>query len=240
VDQFEILAVEGHGFSPGCPRLKPFSTAPSFRRAESPALPPLRFQTDKRCEVKNANSGSDRLEKIATRFSIASAVASCSVVTGTILRNASHRDRVFSASLDEELNLPVVIQEDALFLVQPDVHLSFITLLRTLSHNVGMQAPTLDTLLLSDIHLGSDISRARDAVALLQSCNFRRLILLGDIFSDLNFAQSRWRAALQPHTEARYGQQALLPLSRSPEHTLPAAFHQGSCQRPGLCQGRRD
>ena len=28
-----------------------------------------------------------------------------------------------------------------------------------------MQAPTLDTLLLSDIHLGSDISRARDAVA---------------------------------------------------------------------------
>jgi len=73
--------------------------------------------------------------------------------------------------------------------VQPDVHLPFIILLRTLSHNVGMQAPTLDTLLLSDIHLGSDISRARDAVALLQSCRFGRLILLGDIFSDLNFAR---------------------------------------------------
>jgi len=52
-----------------------------------------------------------------------------------------------------------------------------------------MQAPTLDTLLLSDIHLGSDISRAPEAVALLQSCNFRRLVLLGDIFSDLNFAR---------------------------------------------------
>jgi UDP-2,3-diacylglucosamine pyrophosphatase LpxH len=52
-----------------------------------------------------------------------------------------------------------------------------------------MQAPTVDTLLLSDVHLGSDISRARDALALLKSHGFRRLILLGDIFSDLNFAR---------------------------------------------------
>ena len=52
-----------------------------------------------------------------------------------------------------------------------------------------MQAPTFDTLLLSDTHLGSGISRARDACALLKSCSFRRLILLGDIFSDLNFAR---------------------------------------------------
>jgi UDP-2,3-diacylglucosamine pyrophosphatase LpxH len=59
-----------------------------------------------------------------------------------------------------------------------------------------MEAPTVDTLLLSDIHLGSDISRARDACALLKSCGFRRLILLGDIFSDLNFARlnsDHWR-----------------------------------------------
>src|SRR5271167_1738373 len=52
-----------------------------------------------------------------------------------------------------------------------------------------MQAPTFDTLLLSDTHLGSGISRARDALALLRSCSFRRLILVGDIFSDLNFAR---------------------------------------------------
>ena len=52
-----------------------------------------------------------------------------------------------------------------------------------------MQAPTFDTLLLSDIHLGSDISRARDALALLKSSTYRRLILLGDIFSDLNFGR---------------------------------------------------
>jgi len=44
-----------------------------------------------------------------------------------------------------------------------------------------------DTLILSDVHLGSEISRARDALALLKSTTFHRLILLGDIFNDLNF-----------------------------------------------------
>ena len=44
-----------------------------------------------------------------------------------------------------------------------------------------------DTLILSDVHLGSEISRAKDALDLLKSTTFRRLILLGDIFNDLNF-----------------------------------------------------
>lgn len=44
-----------------------------------------------------------------------------------------------------------------------------------------------DTLIISDVHLGSEISRAKDALSLLKSSNFHRLILLGDIFSDLNF-----------------------------------------------------
>ena len=44
-----------------------------------------------------------------------------------------------------------------------------------------------DTLILSDVHLGSEISRGRDALDLLKSTTFRRLILLGDIFNDLNF-----------------------------------------------------
>ena len=44
-----------------------------------------------------------------------------------------------------------------------------------------------DTLIISDVHLGSEISRAKDALFLLKSANFRRLILLGDIFNDLNF-----------------------------------------------------
>lgn len=44
-----------------------------------------------------------------------------------------------------------------------------------------------DTVIISDLHLGSDVSRAADALALLQSLCFKRLILLGDIFADLNF-----------------------------------------------------
>jgi UDP-2,3-diacylglucosamine pyrophosphatase LpxH len=44
-----------------------------------------------------------------------------------------------------------------------------------------------DTVIISDLHLGSDVSRAADALALLQSLCFKRLILLGAIFADLNF-----------------------------------------------------
>jgi len=50
-----------------------------------------------------------------------------------------------------------------------------------------MSDQVLDTLLVSDVHLGSEVSRARDALDLIQSLSFRRLVLLGDIFSDLNF-----------------------------------------------------
>lgn len=46
---------------------------------------------------------------------------------------------------------------------------------------------TYDTLILSDVHLGSELSRAQDALDVLQAHSFRRLVLLGDIFSDLNF-----------------------------------------------------
>jgi len=45
----------------------------------------------------------------------------------------------------------------------------------------------LDTVIISDLHLGSDVSRAGEALHFLQSVQFKRLILLGDIFSDLNF-----------------------------------------------------
>ncbi len=44
-----------------------------------------------------------------------------------------------------------------------------------------------DTLILSDLHLGSEVSRAAAAARMLRENQFRRLILLGDIFSDLNF-----------------------------------------------------
>jgi UDP-2,3-diacylglucosamine pyrophosphatase LpxH len=52
-----------------------------------------------------------------------------------------------------------------------------------------MDAPVHDTLILSDVHLGAEISRARAASAMLKGNSFRRLILLGDIFADLNFGR---------------------------------------------------
>ena len=50
-----------------------------------------------------------------------------------------------------------------------------------------MDPPIYDTLILSDLHLGADTSRAGDALRMLKENRFRRLILLGDIFADLNF-----------------------------------------------------
>lgn len=50
-----------------------------------------------------------------------------------------------------------------------------------------MASEIYDTLILSDLHLGSETSRARDALEVLQTHTFRRLVLLGDVFSDLNF-----------------------------------------------------
>ena len=50
-----------------------------------------------------------------------------------------------------------------------------------------MDPPVYDTLILSDLHLGSEMSRARDATRVLKENRFQRLILLGDIFADLNF-----------------------------------------------------
>src|SRR6516225_4974103 len=46
-----------------------------------------------------------------------------------------------------------------------------------------------DTIVISDVHLGSEVSRAGDALDLLQSVRFNRLILLGDMFADLNFGR---------------------------------------------------
>jgi UDP-2,3-diacylglucosamine pyrophosphatase LpxH len=52
-----------------------------------------------------------------------------------------------------------------------------------------MELPVYDTLILSDLHLGAEMSRAREALRVLQQISYRRLILLGDIFADLNFGR---------------------------------------------------
>ena len=52
-----------------------------------------------------------------------------------------------------------------------------------------MDPPICNTLILSDLHLGAETSRAREATRVLKQNRFQRLILLGDIFADLNFAR---------------------------------------------------
>jgi UDP-2,3-diacylglucosamine pyrophosphatase LpxH len=52
-----------------------------------------------------------------------------------------------------------------------------------------MASQTYDTLILSDLHLGAEMSRASEALRVLQENQYRRLILLGDIFADLNFGR---------------------------------------------------
>jgi UDP-2,3-diacylglucosamine pyrophosphatase LpxH len=52
-----------------------------------------------------------------------------------------------------------------------------------------MDLHVYNTLILSDLHLGAETSRAREATQVLKENRFQRLILLGDIFADLNFAR---------------------------------------------------
>jgi UDP-2,3-diacylglucosamine pyrophosphatase LpxH len=52
-----------------------------------------------------------------------------------------------------------------------------------------MDPHAYNTLILSDLHLGAETSHAREATRVLKESHFERLILLGDIFADLNFAR---------------------------------------------------
>lgn len=52
-----------------------------------------------------------------------------------------------------------------------------------------MDPHSYNTLILSDLHLGAETSHAREATRVLKETRFQRLILLGDIFADLNFAR---------------------------------------------------
>ncbi|MBX7220502.1 MAG: UDP-2,3-diacylglucosamine diphosphatase [Blastocatellia bacterium] len=47
------------------------------------------------------------------------------------------------------------------------------------------------TIIISDVHLGSAVSRAECLTAMLKENTFERLLLLGDIFDDLNFNRLR-------------------------------------------------
>ncbi|MBU3699445.1 MAG: UDP-2,3-diacylglucosamine diphosphatase [Candidatus Kapabacteria bacterium] len=45
----------------------------------------------------------------------------------------------------------------------------------------------VDTIIVSDLHLGSEVARSRALVMMLKTHSYKRLILNGDVFDDLNF-----------------------------------------------------
>ena len=53
------------------------------------------------------------------------------------------------------------------------------------------QKKTIETLILSDLHLGLNLSRTDKIAEVIESYHFKRLILNGDIFDDLNFKRLR-------------------------------------------------
>jgi len=52
---------------------------------------------------------------------------------------------------------------------------------------------TIDTLIISDIHCGLDYARVEAAADLLKKRDFKRLVLLGDVFNRVNFKKLRKR-----------------------------------------------
>jgi UDP-2,3-diacylglucosamine pyrophosphatase LpxH len=67
------------------------------------------------------------------------------------------------------------------------MHISSFRNIPLLQENVEL--PVYNTLIVSDLHLGAEMSHAREATQVLKENRFQRLILLGDIFADLNFAR---------------------------------------------------
>ena len=54
----------------------------------------------------------------------------------------------------------------------------------------------VDTIIVSDIHLGSEVSRSKQLLDTLLQYRFNQLILNGDVFDDLNFkrlSKSDWK-----------------------------------------------
>jgi UDP-2,3-diacylglucosamine pyrophosphatase LpxH len=77
----------------------------------------------------------------------------------------------------------------------------------------------IDTFIVSDIHLGADLSRADALLHTLQRYTFKRLILLGDILDDLNFSRlprSHWNVL------------AYLRMLGTPEHGVEVVWVGGN------------
>jgi metallophosphoesterase superfamily enzyme len=64
----------------------------------------------------------------------------------------------------------------------------------------------VDTLIVSDIHLGSEVSRSKQLLDVIKQFQFKRLILNGDVFDDLNFkrlSKSDWKFLSEKYPDIR-------------------------------------
>lgn len=72
----------------------------------------------------------------------------------------------------------------------------------------------VDTIIVSDIHLGSLVSRSQQLIALLKKYRFKRLILNGDVFDDLNFTRLKkkdWKflSLIRSLSHPRHGREVI-------------------------------
>ena len=72
----------------------------------------------------------------------------------------------------------------------------------------------IDTLIVSDVHLGSLVSRASELNNLLRTFEFKRLIILGDLFDGLNFNRldsHSWEllSRIRDLSSAKYGREVI-------------------------------
>lgn len=64
------------------------------------------------------------------------------------------------------------------------------------SEYFGKPVDIFDTVVISDIHLGNKFSRAQELMVLLKTVRFKRLIINGDVFDDMNMKRlnrNHWR-----------------------------------------------
>lgn len=80
--------------------------------------------------------------------------------------------------------------------------------------DIGQEIGDVDTIIISDIHLGSLVSRSQQLIQLLKRFRFKRLILNGDVFDDLNFKRLKkkdWKflSLIRSLSHPRHGREVI-------------------------------
>ena len=93
----------------------------------------------------------------------------------------------------------------------------------------------VDTLIVSDLHLGLPASRPRDLLAVLEQWRFERLILLGDIFHDWSFRHlcaDTWRLLAHIRSLSQHSEAEIVWVWATMTATCPISSPSSSVSRP--------